>query len=116
MSAPVDELRLGERDSLPMIVRRINEWARAVTSRLREPATERVQLTFDPSDLPIDIVLQSKQPPRGVYLLAASTLVDPRPVYSGGYLTWSAEQGRLRLCEVNFSGGQTYEALFEVRF
>lgn len=120
MSTPIDDLRLDVGMTGTERLRRIAEWARSVTTRLRGAApVERVEMTFDPAALPLELGVVSPVPAKSVALLSAvgvSATASDNAI-SGGVVTWAAMDGRVRLASVAaLSSGTTYQAVFEVRF
>lgn len=118
MTVFVDEIRLGPGDGPSEIVRRLIEWSRRVTQRFAEtPQSQVVPLTFDPSDLPIELAVSGPRPPAAVALHSAIAVDAQEDTISGGSVTWSVQSGFVRISAVSaLSGGTSYEARFEVKF
>lgn len=115
----VDELRLEPAMPFVELVKRLGGWGRAVTARLRGDEPETVGLVFDPAALPLELAVASLGAPVSVALVSARGVAsDAADTYvSGGAVTWTGAQGRVRITAVDgLSSGTTYEARFEVRF
>lgn len=119
MSAPLNELRLDVGMPLHEVVRRTQDWARAVVARLTgDAASEVVSLrNVSPEQLPVECTVQSRRPPQSVLLRSARTNVAGTPFLSGGEVSWTPRAGAVRIETIAaLSSSTTYDVELEVRF